>query len=258
MKVSDRMIIEQFRLDDKVAVITGGTKGIGRSITLALAEAGADIAVVSRKNDAELASIIAGLGRKYCHHSADLTQRTATKAVIPAVVDQMGTVDILVNNAGLIRRAQAVDFCEDDWDATIAIDLTAAFILAQAAGRVMLSKGRGKIINVASVLSLQGGINVVAYTAAKHGLAGLTKSLANEWACHGVNVNALAPSYFVTELTEALQSDPVRSAAVMARTPVRRWGQPEDIAGAAVFLASPASDYVHGIVLPVDGGWLAW
>jgi 2-deoxy-D-gluconate 3-dehydrogenase len=252
------MILEQYRLDGRVAVVTGGTKGIGRAIALALADAGADIAVVSRKDDPALALAITSSGRRYFHTSADLTQRAATRAVIPAVVDRLGTVDILVNNAGLILRTPAVDFSEDDWDATLAIDLSAAFILSQAAGRVMLAKGRGKIINVASVLSVQGGVNVVAYAAAKHGLAGLTKALANEWARQGVNVNALAPAYFTTELTEALQADPVRNAAITARTPAGRWGQPEDIAGAAVFLAAPASDYLHGVILPVDGGWLAW
>jgi 2-dehydro-3-deoxy-D-gluconate 5-dehydrogenase len=252
------VILNQFRLDGQVAVITGGSKGIGRAIALALAEAGADIAVVSRTPNAELADCVKALRRRYFHQQADLTERAATKAVIPALVAEFGAVDILVNNAGIIRRRRAEDYTEEDWDATIAIDLSAAFVLSQAAGRIMLPRGHGKIINVGSVLSLQGGANVLAYTVAKHGLAGLTKALANEWARYGINVNALAPSYFVTDLTEALQADPVRSEAITARTPARRWGQPADIAGAAVFLAAPASDFLHGVVLPVDGGWMAW
>ncbi len=252
------MILDQFRIDGQVAVITGGSKGLGRAIAVALAEAGADIAVVSRQDDAQLATCIKALGRRYVHHSADLTQRAQTRMVIPAVIQNLGTVDILVNNAGIIRRDRAADYSEADWDATLAIDLSAAFILSQAAGRVMLARGHGKIINVGSILSLQGGINALGYTVAKHGLAGLTKALANEWARHGINVNALAPSYFATDLTRALQADPERSNAITARTPARRWGQPEDIAGAAVFLASPASDFIHGAILPIDGGWMAW
>ena len=170
----------------------------------------------------------------------------------------MGDVDILVNNAGIIRRSPAAEYSEGDWDATLEIDLTAPFILSQAAGRIMLKKGKGKIINIASALSFQGGLNVTAYASAKHGVVGLTKALANDWASKGVNVNALAPSFFVTELTEAIQKDPERSQSITARTPAGRWGTPDDIAAAAVFLASPASDYVHGVILPVDGGWLAW
>jgi 2-deoxy-D-gluconate 3-dehydrogenase len=169
----------------------------------------------------------------------------------------MGQVDILVNNAGIIRRAPAQDYDEDDWDMTLEIDLNAAFILSQAAGRIMLEKGGGKIINVASIISFQGGLNVSGYTAAKHGIAGLTKALANDWAKHGINVNALAPGFFKTDLTRALQEDLVRSQSITARTSAGRWGTPEDIAGAAVFLASPASDYIHGVILPVDGGWMA-
>jgi 2-deoxy-D-gluconate 3-dehydrogenase len=252
------MILDKFRLDDQVAVVTGGTKGLGRAIAAALAQAGADIAVVSRSNNPQLEEQIQGFGRKYHHHSADLTRRDQTREVVPAVVERMGAIDILVNNAGIIRRAPAKEYSEDDWDATLEIDLNAAFILSQAAGRRMLVKKRGKIINVASIIAFQGGLNVAAYAAAKHGLAGLTKALANDWAKHGVNVNALAPGFFMTELTEALQQDPVRSQAITGRTPAARWGSPEDLAGAAVFLASPASDFVHGVILPVDGGWMAW
>jgi len=251
-------ILDFFRLDGNVAVVTGGSRGIGRAMVLALAEAGADVAVVSRTDDASLAECVAALGRRYLHCRADLTQREQTRTVIPSVTAALGRVDILVNNAGVILRGAAAKHTEEDWDQTLEIDLSAAFILSQAAGQQMIERGRGKIINVGSVLSFQGGINVVAYTAAKHGVAGLTKALANEWARHGVNVNALAPAYFATELTQALQDDPVRSAAITGRTPARRWGQPEDIAGAAIFLASHASDYIHGAVIPVDGGWMAW
>jgi 2-dehydro-3-deoxy-D-gluconate 5-dehydrogenase len=252
------MILNQFRLDNQVAVITGGTRGLGKAIAIALAEIGADIAVVSRSDNLELKETISGLGRKYYHHSADLTQRKQTRKVIPAVVKTLGDVGVLVNNAGIIRRAPAKDYLESDWDATLEIDLSAAFLLSQAAGRIMLPKKRGKIINIASIISFQGGLNVAAYAAAKHGLAGLTKALANDWASHGVNVNAIAPGFFATELTEALKNDPIRSESIKGRTPARRWGSPQDLAGAAVFLATPASDFVHGVILPIDGGWMAW
>jgi 2-deoxy-D-gluconate 3-dehydrogenase len=252
------MILNQFRLDNQVAVITGGTRGLGKAIAIALAEIGADIAVVSRSDNLELKETISGLGRKYYHHAADLTQRQETRNVIPTVVKTLGDVGVLVNNAGIIRRAPAKDYLESDWDATLEIDLTAAFLLSQAAGRIMLQKKRGKIINIASIISFQGGLNVAAYAAAKHGLAGLTKALANDWAGHGVNVNAIAPGFFATELTEALQNDPIRSESIKGRTPARRWGSPQDLAGAAVFLATPASDFVHGVILPIDGGWMSW
>ena len=170
----------------------------------------------------------------------------------------MGDLDILVNNAGICPRAPAVDFNEADWDATLEIDLSAAFILSQAAGRIMLKKGKGKIINIASILAFQGGLNIASYASAKHGLAGLTKALANDWAGKGVNVNAIAPAYFATELIEPLMKDPVRSKNILGRTPAGRWGDPNDISGAALFLASEASDFLHGIVLPVDGGWMSW
>jgi len=252
------VIIDKFRLDGQIAVITGGTKGIGKSIALAFAEAGADIVTVSRKPNPKLEENVLGLQREYMHYSADLTNREHTRGVIPAVLEKLGGVDILVNNAGIIRRAPAAEYSESDWDATLEIDLSAPFILSQAAGRIMLGLGRGKIINIASVLSFQGGINVAAYASAKHGVVGLTRALANEWASKGINVNAIAPGYFATELTEALRADEKRSKSILGRTPAGRWGAPDDIGGAAVFLASSASDYIHGVVLPVDGGWLAW
>ena len=252
------MILNRFRLDNQVATITGGTKGLGKAIAVALAEAGADIAVVSRNDNPDLKEAILSLGRRYYHHPADLTRRQQTRRVIPAVVENLGDIGILVNNAGVIRRSPAKDYLEIDWDDTLEIDLTAAFLLSQAAGRIMLKRKSGKIINIASIISFQGGLNVAAYAAAKHGIAGLTKALANDWAQHGVNVNAIAPGFFATELTEALQNDPVRSESIKGRTPAGRWGSPEDISGAAVFLAAPASDFVHGTVLAVDGGWMAW
>ena len=252
------MILDKFLLNGKIAVVTGGTNGIGKVITFALAEAGADIVVVSRSPHPDIEKVMLDLGRRYIHHPADFTKREQTKNVIPAVVQKMGGLDILVNNAGIIRRSPAAEHTEEDWDDTIESDLTAAFILSQAAGKVMLKKGRGKIINIASVLAFQGGLNVTAYASAKHGVVGLTRALANDWASKGVNVNAIAPSFFVTRLTEAIRKDPERSKSITARTPAGRWGTPEDIAGAAVFLASPASDFIHGVVLPVDGGWLAW
>ncbi len=250
------MILDKFRLDARVAVVTGGTQGIGRAIALALAEAGADIAVISRRPHAKTAESILGLGRRYMHYAADLTQRDQTRGVIPAVAAKMGDIDILVNNAGIIRRSPALDYTEADWDATLEIDLTAPFLLSQAAGRMMLPKRRGKIINVASILAFQGGLNVTAYASAKHGMAGLTRSLANDWAGKGVNVNGIAPGFFATEMTEALQKDAERFRSITARTPAGRWGDPADIAGAAVFLASSASDFLHGVMLPVDGGWM--
>ncbi len=252
------MILDQFRINGQVAVVTGATKGIGKVIAQALAEAGADIAVVSRNPDKGIEEAVLALGRRYLHYAADLTDRNQTRSVAPMILKEMGDINILVNNSGIIRRAPAAEYSEEDWDATLEIDLTAAFILSQACGQIMLKEGRGKIINIASVLAFQGGINVVSYASAKHGVVGLTKAFANDWASKGVNVNAIAPSFFVTEMTTALQNDPQRSQSITARTPAGRWGAPEDIAGAALFLASPASDFVHGVVLPVDGGWLAW
>ena len=252
------MILDEFRLNGKIAVVTGGTKGIGKAIAVALAEAGADIAIVSRTPAPDIEKTILNLGRRYVHHSADFMKREQTKKVIPAVVQKTGGLDILVNNAGIIRRSPAVEYPEEDWYATLEADLTATFILSKAAGQIMLKKGKGKIINIASVLAFQGGVNVTAYAAAKHGVVGLTRALANDWASRGVNVNALAPGFFVTELSEPIQKDLDRSKSITARTPAGRWGRPDDIAGAAVFLASPASDFIHGIVLPVDGGWMAW
>lgn len=250
------MILDKFRIDGKVAVVTGGTKGIGKAIALALAEAGADVAIVSRTPDPGLERTMVSLGRRYMHHRADLTKRAETREVIPSIAERMGDVNILVNSSGICPRTPARDYSESDWDATVEVDLTASFILAQAAGKIMMKRGSGKIINIASVISFQGGINIPAYAASKHGVAGITKALANEWAGMGIHVNAIAPGYIATDFIEALMDDPERSKAILARTPAGRWGRPEDIAGAAVYLASSASDYVHGTILTVDGGWM--
>jgi 2-deoxy-D-gluconate 3-dehydrogenase len=249
------MILEKFRIDHQVAVITGGTRGIGRAVAVGLAEAGAHIAAVSRTPNPELEKIILALGRRYLHLSCDLTQREQTRKVITKVVEKMGEIHILVNNSGLVRQTPAAEFPEEDWDKTLEINLTAPFLLSQAAGLRMLAKGKGKIINILSIMAFQGGANV-AYTSSKHGLAGLTRHLANAWAGGGVNVNAIAPGWVATEFTVPVRKDPERSKVIDARIPAGRWGIPEDIAGAALYLASPASDWLHGAILPVDGGWL--
>lgn len=250
-------VLKSFELTGKVALVTGGTKGIGRAMATSLAQAGADIATVSRGPEPEFEQEVTALGRAYGHFAADLTHREQTKAVVPAVLEKMGRIDILVNCAGICPRTEVLNFPEADWDATLEIDLTASFVLTQQAGADMLPRGWGKVINVASVLALQGGRNVPAYAAAKHGLLGLTKSFANDWASKGVNVNAIAPGYFSTELTSDLWKDPERYQAILQRIPAQRWGQGTDIAGLALFLASPASDYINGSVFTVDGGWMS-
>ena len=249
-------MLEQFSLVGKIAVVTGGTKGLGRAIAVALAEAGADIMVVSRTAEKGVEDTILSLGRRYFHHPTDLTKRDQTRMVIPTAVEKMGGIDILVNNSGIIRKAPIIDYSEEDWDTVLEIDLTAVFVLSQAAGRIMLQKGRGKIVNIASTVAFQGASNVVGYVVAKHGVAGLTKALANEWAGRGINVNAIAPSFFVTEFTDAIHKNPERFKSIAARTPAGRWGYPSEVVGAAVFLVSSASDFIHGVILPVDGGWL--
>jgi len=247
-----------FDLSGRVAVVTGANTGIGRGIALALAQAGADVALVGRSRAEETAAEVAALGRRTALIDADLSTIAPLESVIGRTLEELAALDILVNNAGIIRRADAVDFTEADWDAVIDTNLKSLFFLCQAAGRHMLAQGRGKIVNIASLLSFQGGIRVPSYTASKSGVAGLTRLLANEWAGRGVNVNAIAPGYFRTELTSPIwRDDPARSAEIIGRLPAGRWGEPSDLAGATVFLASAASDYVHGIVLPVDGGWLA-
>ncbi len=246
-----------FDLSGKVAVVTGANTGIGQGIALALAEAGADIAAVGRSRPDETAAAVAETGRRFLSVSADLSSTEPVNRIVREVEQALGPIDILVNNAGIIRRADAVDFTEADWDQVVDTNLKSAFFLSQAVGRGMIARGGGKIINIASMLSFQGGMRVASYPASKSGLAGLTRLLANEWAARGVNVNAIAPGYFVTNNTEALRQDEGRSREILGRIPAGRWGRPSDLGGAAVFLASSASDYVHGAVLPVDGGWLA-
>ena len=246
-----------FNLDGRVALVTGASRGLGQAIAIALAEAGADIAAVSTGQAAATADKVRALGRRFLALQADLSTLEPIARIVGDTVAELGAIDILVNNAGLIRRADAVDFSEQDWDAVVDVNLKSAFFLAQAAGRTMIAAGRGKIINIASMLSFQGGIRVPSYTASKSGLAGITRLLANEWASKGVNVNAIAPGYMSTDNTAQLRADAARNQAILERIPAGRWGEPRDLGGAAVFLAAPASDYVNGAIIPVDGGWLA-
>jgi 2-dehydro-3-deoxy-D-gluconate 5-dehydrogenase len=245
-----------FDLSGQAAIVTGANTGIGQGIALALAEAGADLALVGRTPADETAASARALGRNVTIIEADLSTIDPIDRVIEATLADLGRLDILINNAGIIRRADAVDFSEADWDAVIDTNLKSVFFLCQAAGRHMIGAKRGKIVNIASLLSFQGGIRVPSYTASKSGVAGLTKLLANEWAAKGVNVNAIAPGYIATNNTAALQADETRNRQILERIPAARWGAPSDLGGAAVFLASPASDYVNGHVLAVDGGWL--
>jgi 2-deoxy-D-gluconate 3-dehydrogenase len=253
------MILDLFKLDGKVALVTGAGQGLGQAMALGLAEAGADIASLDRTGCEGTCESVRALGRKYHESVVDLREASVAdlQAVVARVVEELGRIDILVNNAGTIRRTPAVDFSEQDWDDVLQINLKAAFFLAQAVGRVMISQGGGKIINTASMLSFQGGIMVPSYTAAKSGLAGITRALANEWAKHNINVNAVAPGYMATDNTAALRADPVRSTSILDRIPAGRWGTADDLKGVAVFLASSASDYLNGAIIPVDGGWLA-
>ena len=238
-------------------MITGASTGIGQAVAIALAAAGADIIAVGRSDPAETQSAVLNMGRRFSAIHADLSQPQDMSAVAEAASAEFGEIDILVNNAGIIRRNDAVDFGAADWDAVMDVNLKSAFFLTQAVGRRMIEARRGKVINIASMLSFQGGIRVASYTASKSALAGLTRLLANEWAAKGVNVNAIAPGYIATSNTQALQADETRNREILARIPAGRWGQPSDIGSAAVFLAAGASDYVHGAIIPVDGGWLA-
>jgi 2-deoxy-D-gluconate 3-dehydrogenase len=247
-----------FSLEGKVALVTGGNVGLGQGIALALAAAGADIASVALSDSDDTVAQAQAMGRKAISISADLTSIEPVERVLQETLDAFGRVDILVNNAGLIRRADAVDFSEADWDLVMNINLKTVFFMSQAVARHFIKQGEGgKIINIASMLSFQGGIRVPSYTASKSGVAGLTKLMANEWAKHGITANAIAPGYFATANTHDLRQDPVRSAEILGRIPAGRWGDPSDLGGAAVFLASKASDYVQGAILPVDGGWQA-
>lgn len=247
-----------FDLSGKTAIVTGCNTGLGQGIAVGLAEAGADIAGVYRSDASETEGMVKALGRRFLPIKADLGRMSAVETVIGAAVEGLGGIDILVNNAGIIRREDSIEFSEKDWDEVMDVNLKILFFLSQAAAKRFVAQGRGgKIINVASMLSFQGGIRVPSYTASKHGVMGLTKILANEWASHGINVNAIAPGYMKTNNTQALQDDPVRSKEILGRIPAGRWGEPSDLAGPAVFLASEASAYMQGYTIAVDGGWLA-
>ena len=252
------MILDAFKLDGKVALVTGASAGLGAAIAVALAEAGADVACHgnTRSPDATCEEI-RKTGRAALSVTGDLSNRETPRALLEETLAQFGRLDILVNNAGTIRRAPAVDFSEEDWGNVIEVNLSSVFRLSQLAGRHMIERGAGgKIINIASLLSFQGGITVSSYAAAKGGVAQLTKALANEWAQKGINVNAIAPGYMRTDNTAALQANETRNRQILERIPAGRWGEPVDLAGAAVFLASRASDYIHGHILTVDGGWM--
>ncbi|CAG9234235.1 putative 2-keto-3-deoxy-D-gluconate dehydrogenase [Paraburkholderia sabiae] len=252
------MTPQPFDLTGKVALVTGSNTGLGAGMAHALAAAGCDIVGVSRSDDSDTAQRVKALGRRYVGVSADLSSVAPIDDIVRAALEACGRIDVLVNNAGIIRRADALTFTEDDWDDVMNVNLKSAFFLAQGVARHFVENGkRGKIINVASMLSFQGGIRVASYTSSKSGMLGLTRLLANEWAARGINVNAIAPGYMATSNTAALREDEQRNSEILARIPAARWGTPDDLAGPVVFLASSASDYVHGHTLAVDGGWLA-
>ena len=246
-----------FDLTGKVAVVTGGGSGLGQGIAIGLAEAGADIISISYTDSDETVQIVEGLGRKAQQIKVDLSDETVLESVFNEALGIFGKVDILVNNAGIIRRVPAVDHPAKDWHDVMSLNLNSVFFLCQLAGRHMMERGSGKIINIASMLTYQGGINVPGYTASKHAVAGITKAFANEWASKGVQINAIAPGYMATENTSAIRADEDRSKDILARIPASRWGTPADLKGPAVFLASEASDYLNGHVVCVDGGWMA-
>ena len=252
------MVLDSFRLDGKVALVTGSSRGLGQGAALALAEAGADVALLNRAPAEETAEGVQAVGRRTHLIEQDLVTATPRELddAVRSVVDALGRIDILVNNAGIIRRAPLLEHPASDWDDVLAANLDAVFHLSQAAARRYVTQGGGKIINVASMLSFQGGILVPGYTASKHAVAGLTKSFANELAAHGVNVNAIAPGYMATDNTAPIRADEARERSILDRIPAGRWGTPDDLRGPFVFLASSASDYLNGAIIPVDGGWL--
>lgn len=251
-------MVSAFDLTSKRALVTGANTGLGQAIAVALAEAGAEVMLAGRSSSAETRQTIAASGGRAHEIAVDLSDMTQVRRLVASCEDAAGPVDILVNNAGVIRRADALEFSEDDWDSVLDVNLKSVFFLSQEFARRAVSRDApAKIINIASMLSYQGGVRVASYTASKSGIMGLTRLLANEWAVKAINVNAIAPGYFATNNTAALQADPDRNRQILERIPAGRWGSPGDLGGAAVFLASTASDYVHGATLPVDGGWLA-
>jgi 2-deoxy-D-gluconate 3-dehydrogenase len=253
-------ILDQFRLEGKIALVTGCRRGIGKAIALALAEAGADILGVSPSQESagsQVERAVQAAGRSFRGYSCDFRDREALHRFLASLFADFPTIDILVNNAGIILRKPALEHPDEYWDKVIEVNLNAQFVLSREIGKRMVERGRGKIIFIASLLAFQGGILVPGYAASKGGIAQLTKALANEWAGQGVNVNAIAPGYVLTDNTRPLRDDPERAASILARIPAGRWGEPEDLGGAALFLASAASDYVHGSILTVDGGWMA-
>ncbi len=252
------MILDAFKLTDKVALVTGCDTGLGQGMAIGLAEAGCDIVGVNRKIPHETAKRVEALGRRFHAIQADLRDQQQLASIVDQAVAKMGHLDILINNAGTIRRCDAIDFSEKDWDEVMDLNLKSLFFLSQAVARQYIAQGSGgKIINIASMLSYQGGIRVPSYTASKSGVMGLTRLLANEWAKHNINVNAIAPGYMATNNTQQLREDAERNQEILDRIPAARWGTPEDLQGAAVFLASSAADYINGYTLAVDGGWLA-
>jgi 2-deoxy-D-gluconate 3-dehydrogenase len=250
-------ILDQFRLDGKVALVTGASRGLGQGMALALAEAGADVVAADVGAGAETLARIRQLGRRCVAVQADVAAPGAAEALVNEALSAFGRLDILVNNAGIIRRAPFLEFTEKDWDEVMDVNIKAVFLLSQAAARVMVKQKRGKIINVASMLSFQGGIRVPSYTSSKSAVMGLTRLMACELAPHGINANAIAPGYMATDNTKPLREDPERSKAILDRIPMGRWGTPDDLRGIVVFLASEASDYINGYTIAVDGGWLA-
>ena len=252
------MILESFNLQGKVAIVTGCDTGLGQGMALGLASAGCDIVGVNIVEPTETIEKIEATGRKFIDIRANLMSQEEIPAIVDRAVSEMGRIDILVNNAGIIRRNDAIDFSEQDWDDVMNINIKSLFFLSQAVAKQLISQGEGgKIINVASMLSFQGGIRVPSYTASKSGVMGVTRLMANEWAKHGINVNAVAPGYMATNNTAALRADESRNKEILERIPADRWGTPEDLAGPCVFLASKASDYINGYTIAVDGGWLA-
>ncbi|MEQ8299507.1 MAG: 2-dehydro-3-deoxy-D-gluconate 5-dehydrogenase KduD [Hyphomonas sp.] len=252
------MSLNMFSLEGKVAIVTGANTGLGQGMAVALAEAGADLALVGRSSPEETIEKVQSAGRKAHVIMADLSSLDPVDSIISETKQTLGRIDVLVNNAGIIKRNDSIDFTVDEWDSVMNINVRTLFFLSQAAAREMIAaKSGGKIINIASMLSYQGGIRVPSYTTSKSGVMGLTRILANEWAQYGINVNAIAPGYFATNNTAALQADEKRNTEILGRIPAGRWGDPADLGGAIVFLASRASDYVQGVTLPVDGGWLA-